>query len=172
MLGHALAARDGVLCERASTSTWLLPSRGHRSSFKLPLIYPSRPRTKCRLSSTPSGQTRSDRSVSWLFLVSWCLVAALVWAQHKSILVHKFRHSAIPSNLTRLPSYKLRHLTAMDTRLVLPRFPIVKFRVLIIGRANAGKTTILQRVCDTTESPEIYRVDSSGARHRVRSRSL
>ena len=35
--------------------------------------------------------------------------------------------------------------------------PNVKFRVLIIGRANAGKTTILQRVCDTTESPEIYR---------------
>ncbi|KAF8259475.1 hypothetical protein EI94DRAFT_1615843, partial [Lactarius quietus] len=32
-----------------------------------------------------------------------------------------------------------------------------KFRVLIVGRANAGKTTILQRVCDTTESPTIYR---------------
>jgi GTPase SAR1 family protein len=31
-----------------------------------------------------------------------------------------------------------------------------KFRVLIIGRANAGKTTILQRVCDTIEEPEIY----------------
>jgi GTPase SAR1 family protein len=31
-----------------------------------------------------------------------------------------------------------------------------KFRVLIIGRANAGKTTILQRVCDTIEDPEIY----------------
>ncbi|KXN80862.1 hypothetical protein AN958_07084 [Leucoagaricus sp. SymC.cos] len=35
--------------------------------------------------------------------------------------------------------------------------PDIKFRVLIIGRANAGKTSILQRVCDTTESPEIYR---------------
>jgi GTPase SAR1 family protein len=34
-----------------------------------------------------------------------------------------------------------------------------KFRVLIIGRANAGKTTILQRVCDTTEDPEIYDKD-------------
>src|SRR6266404_2119995 len=33
----------------------------------------------------------------------------------------------------------------------------IKFRVLIIGRANAGKTTILQRVCDTTDSPNIYR---------------
>ena len=30
------------------------------------------------------------------------------------------------------------------------------FRVLIIGRANAGKTTILQRVCNTTEQPKIY----------------
>ena len=35
--------------------------------------------------------------------------------------------------------------------------PNIKFRVLIIGRANAGKTSILQRVCDTTESPKIYR---------------
>jgi len=48
----------------------------------------------------------------------------------------------------------------------------IKFRVLIIGRANAGKTSILQRVCDTTESPEIYRVDSEGVRSWVRFRSL
>ncbi|KAH9015552.1 hypothetical protein EDB84DRAFT_1277245, partial [Lactarius hengduanensis] len=31
------------------------------------------------------------------------------------------------------------------------------FRVLIIGRANAGKTSILQRICETTESPVIHR---------------
>jgi hypothetical protein len=42
-----------------------------------------------------------------------------------------------------------------------------QFRVLIIGRENAGKTTILQRVCDTTYSPEVYRRDSSGRRERV-----
>jgi hypothetical protein len=35
--------------------------------------------------------------------------------------------------------------------------PDIKFRVLVLGRANAGKTTILQRVCETTESPKIYR---------------
>ncbi|KAG2154026.1 hypothetical protein DEU56DRAFT_907485 [Suillus clintonianus] len=33
---------------------------------------------------------------------------------------------------------------------------IDRFRILIIGRANAGKTTILQRVCNTKENPEIY----------------
>ncbi|KAJ6601687.1 hypothetical protein DFH09DRAFT_499401 [Mycena vulgaris] len=32
------------------------------------------------------------------------------------------------------------------------------FRVLVIGRANAGKTTLLKRVCDTIEDPEIYDV--------------
>ena len=37
------------------------------------------------------------------------------------------------------------------------RIPTFQFRVLIIGRANAGKTSILQRVCDTTGSPVIYR---------------
>ncbi|KIK16912.1 hypothetical protein PISMIDRAFT_112405 [Pisolithus microcarpus 441] len=31
-----------------------------------------------------------------------------------------------------------------------------RFRVLIIGRANAGKTTILRRVCNTVENPEIF----------------
>jgi len=31
-----------------------------------------------------------------------------------------------------------------------------QFRILIIGRANAGKTTILQRVCKTTEYPEVF----------------
>ena len=31
-----------------------------------------------------------------------------------------------------------------------------RFRILVIGRANAGKTTILKRVCDSTEDPEIY----------------
>ena len=50
----------------------------------------------------------------------------------------------------------------------LPQIPNVKFRVLIIGRANAGKTTILQRVCNTTESPQIYRTSPSGRRQRVR----
>ncbi|KAG1743765.1 hypothetical protein EDD22DRAFT_1005920 [Suillus occidentalis] len=31
-----------------------------------------------------------------------------------------------------------------------------RFRILIIGRANAGKTTILQRVCKTQEDPDIH----------------
>ena len=35
--------------------------------------------------------------------------------------------------------------------------PKINFRVLIIGRANAGKTSILQRVCDTTDSPVAWR---------------
>ena len=30
------------------------------------------------------------------------------------------------------------------------------FRILVIGRANAGKTTVLQRVCNATEDPCIY----------------
>jgi len=30
------------------------------------------------------------------------------------------------------------------------------FRVLIIGRANAGKITILKKVCNTTDEPRIY----------------
>ncbi|PPQ90844.1 hypothetical protein CVT25_007379 [Psilocybe cyanescens] len=42
-----------------------------------------------------------------------------------------------------------------------PPLPKIQFRVLIIGRANAGKTSILKRVCETTESPIIYRREDS-----------
>ena len=40
-----------------------------------------------------------------------------------------------------------------------------RFRILIIGRANAGKTTILRGICNTTESPEIY--DGEGNKVRA-----
>ncbi|KAH9054680.1 hypothetical protein EDB87DRAFT_1834670 [Lactarius vividus] len=43
-----------------------------------------------------------------------------------------------------------------DIRQHRRQIPEVQFRVLIIGRANAGKTSILQRICETTESPVIY----------------
>ncbi|KAH9007676.1 era-like GTP-binding protein [Lactarius hengduanensis] len=45
----------------------------------------------------------------------------------------------------------------MNTQQHRRQVPEIKFRVLIIGRANAGKTSILQRVCETTESPFINR---------------
>ncbi|KAH8986627.1 hypothetical protein EDB86DRAFT_2809456 [Lactarius hatsudake] len=45
----------------------------------------------------------------------------------------------------------------MSTQQPSRRIPEVRFRVLIIGRANAGKTSILKRICETTESPVIYR---------------
>ncbi|KAL4062716.1 hypothetical protein V8B97DRAFT_1994721 [Scleroderma yunnanense] len=44
----------------------------------------------------------------------------------------------------------------MDPAKVRQHFDrIGHFRILVIGRANAGKTTILQRVCNTTDLPEI-----------------
>ena len=41
----------------------------------------------------------------------------------------------------------------------------MRFRVLIIGRANVGKTTILQRVCNTTEQPKIFSRDGHEVLH-------
>ena len=35
-----------------------------------------------------------------------------------------------------------------------------RFRILVIGRANAGKTTLLKRVCNTAEDPCIYDKDN------------
>ena len=50
-------------------------------------------------------------------------------------------------------SHPIALMSAQRTR----RIPEIQFRVLIIGRANAGKTSILQRLCETTNSPIIYR---------------
>ncbi|KAJ8582234.1 hypothetical protein M405DRAFT_831015 [Rhizopogon salebrosus TDB-379] len=36
------------------------------------------------------------------------------------------------------------------------RWRFRRFRILVVGRANAGKTTLLQKVCNTTEKPEIF----------------
>ncbi|KAF8811062.1 hypothetical protein BYT27DRAFT_7134518 [Phlegmacium glaucopus] len=43
----------------------------------------------------------------------------------------------------------------MDDALKL-RQKYTRLRILVIGRANAGKTTLLKRVCNTTEEPCIY----------------
>jgi septin family protein len=42
-----------------------------------------------------------------------------------------------------------------------------RFRVLILGRANAGKTTILQKVCNTTDDPEIYNTKGEKVRSMI-----
>ena len=53
------------------------------------------------------------------------------------------------------------------------RQPKIDFRVLIIGRANAGKTSILQRVCHTTDSPAVYRRIGTGKKkEKVRGQEL
>src|SRR5258708_5818701 len=36
------------------------------------------------------------------------------------------------------------------------RAKYTRFRILVIGRANAGKTTLLKQVCNTIEEPSIF----------------
>ncbi|KAI6125306.1 hypothetical protein EV401DRAFT_2068374 [Pisolithus croceorrhizus] len=52
---------------------------------------------------------------------------------------------------TSRPPYRLDPVIA---KMHIDRIP--RFRVLVMGRANAGKTTILQRVCNATDLPEIF----------------
>ncbi|KAF8184130.1 hypothetical protein K438DRAFT_1598907 [Mycena galopus ATCC 62051] len=40
------------------------------------------------------------------------------------------------------------------------------FRILVIGRANAGKTTLLKRVCNSVKEPEIY--DENGKKIKAK----
>ena len=41
------------------------------------------------------------------------------------------------------------------------------FRILVLGRSNAGKTTLLQRVCNTTELPEIFNAKGKKVKYLV-----
>ena len=73
--------------------------------------------------------------------------------------VHAPRFPCSPIPLPASTStFDLHHLATMSQKQLNFRVPDIKFRVSIVGRANAGKTSILQRVCGTTESPKIYRV--------------
>jgi len=46
------------------------------------------------------------------------------------------------------------HLTTEEIQKTRAKF--LQFRILVIGRANAGKTTILRKVCNTTGDPTIF----------------
>ena len=73
---------------------------------------------------------------------------------HVVCAIHRLRRTkSIKSSRPAFPTTAT--MDTAETRLRLQR--LLWFRVLVIGRANAGKTSILQRVCETTESPTIYR---------------
>ena len=59
--------------------------------------------------------------------------------------------------MPRLDTLLSHPIAPMPAQQARRRILKIQFRVLIIGRANAGKTSILQRICDTTNSPIIYR---------------
>jgi hypothetical protein len=78
-------------------------------------------------------------------------------ANHRSRHRRRINYSCSPNSIA-----------LMSTVQPPPRIPNLQFRVLVMGRANAGKTSILQRVCDTTESPTIYRRGIYGRKETVR----
>ena len=61
-------------------------------------------------------------------------------------------------------------LGALDAEAIRARCP--QFRILIIGKANAGKTTILRKVCNAKpdEKPIVY--DAKGKEVKVRLEKL
>ena len=61
----------------------------------------------------------------------------------------------------RIPSLPPQTTTMSDRNAYDLRAKYTRFRILVIGRANAGKTTLLQRVCNTTEDPCIYDDDKN-----------
>jgi len=78
----------------------------------------------------------------------------ITWA-----LVWNWGFSLSTLNPAYLPALMLSWIQHKLKRLLEPaklRGKYTHFRILVIGRANAGKTTLLKRVCNTTEDPCIY----------------
>jgi GTPase SAR1 family protein len=63
-------------------------------------------------------------------------------------------HTLLPSSIMDPSKFKLRK-------------KFERFRILIIGRANAGKTTILQKVCKAREIPEIFNSTGEKVRNMI-----
>ena len=72
-------------------------------------------------------------------------------------LVARFSHliSSSHSTPSKILFIDIHHTRVMSDRIADIRKKFPRFRILVIGRANAGKTTLLQRVCKTTESPTV-----------------
>ncbi|KAH9013359.1 hypothetical protein EDB85DRAFT_970102 [Lactarius pseudohatsudake] len=87
-------------------------------------------------------------------------VVRLEDSNHRVTVTFLYRKSKSPTDVTRVLGSQTTFtntIAPMNSQQPLRRMPEVQFRVLIIGRANAGKTSILKRICETTESPIIYR---------------
>ena len=67
----------------------------------------------------------------------------------------------------RLKNAILESRTPEEVKAAKLRAKYKRFRILVIGRANAGKTTLLKRVCNTTEEPSIYDKDKNLVSYRL-----
>src|SRR5882757_4874318 len=68
-----------------------------------------------------------------------------------------FEASTVRTSIRELSPVAKNSITSSDmapTEDIRAKFG--RFRILVVGRANAGKTTLLQRVCNTAEKPEIF----------------
>jgi hypothetical protein len=81
----------------------------------------------------------------------------IVWESARDLLVCAMCSVWGVFKLINRSTTTLALITPMATEQTRRRIPKFPFRVLVIGRANAGKTTILQRICETTQSPTVYR---------------
>ncbi|KIM70935.1 hypothetical protein SCLCIDRAFT_1207134 [Scleroderma citrinum Foug A] len=56
-----------------------------------------------------------------------------------------------------VPHDSTRNIPHMDPAVARKHFDRIGcFRILVIGRSNAGKTTLLQHICNTTELLEVF----------------
>jgi hypothetical protein len=113
-----------------------------------------------------TAQNRPAGKLVFVRVYTTGIITVLVYVYYyRSIASVTRRHLGPPYQSHACSAHlHLQTIRTMDKQQDIPVPGDVTFRVLIIGRANAGKTSILQRVCGTTESPEIYTVNQWGDR--------
>ena len=145
----------------------LLPEINELSTSRLKFIIP-RPH---QLSSSLQSAKLKASSNLWLDEVQYRFLQSESTLGRKVNIRQKFERNWVLLRLASLlSSFQTRTIisrtqrsheclpttTMHDPNAYEQRAKYTRFRILVIGRANAGKTTLLQRVCNTTDDPCIY----------------
>ena len=117
-----------------------------------------------------------QKAPSWLALSRWPPTLRVTLSHARSILLTHTSHLRLLGTCQKHVQFTEFHLVPVPPARLIPkehnapayrttmsaleavklRKKYTHFRILVIGRANAGKTTLLKRVCNTDEDPCIY----------------
>ena len=125
-------------------------------------MYPSTPvvswSSTCSYSLSPSQSFCLFHASPSAVFFKWPLTCPLVLLLNVCLHVTPCRLRTAQHRLARTPfaMSTSSNYQFTDEQIKNMQALFTHFRILVIGRANAGKTTILQRICNATGEPVIF----------------